>query len=252
MESMSWLVAGLFLPLFPLGMVFNALFQKLRVFWIRSLLLIVWPLPGIWILHSASFEVPNWLLTWALFSAILYGFRAVVVREFGVWTGFLATSAWVLAWPALSVGFSMQELVMHVEAFSLPLALLTFLTSQIEQRYESAYAGIVSGIAQVHPRLSGLLIVTMLAVIGSPLFPGFFSMISSITHAVSVIPYAAMALTLVWLLWSWSGVRLLQEILVGPAVQTATKDIGPVVVMTSGMLLLALVIAGLYLSGVVL
>lgn len=252
MPSWSWIVAGLFLPLFPLGMLFNLLFQRVTNRWSRVLLLLVWPLPGVWIVHGAAPEISSWILAWALLSAGLYGFRAVVVREFSVWIGFIATSSWALGWMALANGASSDELLMHVLAFSLPLALLMLLTAEVEKRYESAYAGIVSGLAQAQPRLSGLLVLAVLAVIGSPLFPAFFAMLTDITHAIALWPMVAFGIALVWLLWSWSGVRLLQELLVGPAMQTHDEDISQLTTTTYGATLVALVIGGLYLSKVML
>jgi len=102
MEIIKLLAAGFFLPLFPLGMMFNLLFQRTRFAGLRAIMLLLWPLPGVWLVTSAT-HIPDWLLLWALFSAVLYGFRAVVVKEFGVWIGFLATSAWALGWTVLGI-----------------------------------------------------------------------------------------------------------------------------------------------------
>ena len=77
MQALNLILAGIFLPLFPLGMIFNALFQRVRNAWLRASLLLVWPLPGVWILHTMPSEISNGILIWALFSALLYGFRAV-------------------------------------------------------------------------------------------------------------------------------------------------------------------------------
>jgi len=252
MQELSWIVAGLFLPLFPLGMVFNALFQRVRNVWLRVALLLAWPLPGVWILQSTTPFIPSWVVYWALFSAMLYGFRAVVVKEFGVWIGFLATSTWALNWIALASGVELDQLVLHALAFSLPLSLLAILVGELERRYESAYTGVISGLAKAQPRLSGLLVMTMLAVIGSPLFPAFFSMLDTITHSVIVLPVIALGVVMLWLLWSWSGIRLLQDLLAGPAVPVSHKDISYGVTMTYGLSLVVLIIGGLYLSGVLL
>lgn len=252
MHTLNWLIAAVFLPLFPLGMIFNAIFQRLRMAWARVLLLLLWPLPGLWILQNTSVEIPDGLLYWALFSALLYGFRAVVVREVGMWTGFLATSAWALSWIALAEGIVMESLVLQVLSFSLPLALLVILVAEIERRYESAYVGVVSGLAQAHPRLSGIIVLAVLAAIGSPLFPAFFTMLSTISHVITPVPAVAFGLVFVWLLWSWSGVRLLQELLVGPAVKAQHKDISQGHTVVYGSMLLALILGGLYLSGVLL
>ena len=252
MQELSWVIAALFLPLFPLGMLFNALFQRVRIVWLRVALLLAWPLPGIWILQTATPVIPEWVVYLALFSAVLYGFRAVVVKEFGVWIGFLATSTWALNWVALAYGVKFDELVLHALAFSLPLSLLAILVAELEKRYESAYAGIISGLAQAQPRLSGLFVIAMLAVIGSPLFPSFFSMLDTITHTVSALPAIAVGVVTVWLLWSWSGIRLLQELLVGSASQLQQTDVSYGVTMLYGASLVVLIIAGLYLSGVLL
>lgn len=252
MQELSWIVAALFLPLFPLGMVFNALFQRIRIVWLRVALLLAWPLPGVWILQTVTPVIPDWIVYWALFSAALYGFRAVVVKEVGVWTGFLATSAWALSWIALEFGVTLHELVLHAFAFSLPLSLLVILVAEVEKRYESSYAGIISGLAQAQPRLSGLFVVAMLAVIGSPLFPAFFTMLDTVTHTFTALPAIAVGVVMVWLLWSWSGVRLLQELLVGSGSQVRHADISQGVTTIYGSSLVMLVIAGLYLSGVLL
>lgn len=254
MQSMTWILAGLFLPLFPLGMVFNAVFQRVRSPWMRSVLFLLWPVPGVAILHNMhKVQIPDWILIWALLSAILYSFRAVVIREFSVWTGYIATAAWTLAWIPMAVGAKSNIPIMHVLAFSLPLILLTFLVGELERRYESAYAGIVSGVAEAQPRLSGMLVLVTLAVIGSPVFPGFVAMLSNITHTITVQPVIAVGLTLVWLLWSWSGVRLLQELLVGSASRdNSSQDISKGSTTVYVVLLLALIIGSLYLAGVLL
>ena len=252
MQTLSLILAGLFLPLFPLGMIFNLLFQRIPSAWLRALLLVLWPLPGVWLITLHVVEIPEWLLLWALFSAALYGFRAVVVREFGVWVGFFATSAWTLGWIGLAVGETGTQLYWHVLAFSLPLALLILLTGEIERRYESAYAGVVSGVAQGQPRLSAMLVVTMLAVIGSPLFPAFFAMLNTIVHAAAALPLIALGLAGVWLLWSWSGAKLMQELLIGPAATEPHDDISHSVAAGYVISLLVLLAAGLYLSGAML
>ncbi|WP_455365390.1 hypothetical protein [Kaarinaea lacus] len=252
MPKFIWMAAALFLPLFPLGMVFNALFQKVKNAWLRVVVMLVWPLTGVWILQSASVAIPDWVIYWALFSALLYGFRAVVVKEFGVWIGFLATSTWALGWIALAFGVKLDELLLHVLAFSLPLSLLILLVNELEKRYESAYVSVIGGLAQAQPRLSGLLVIALLAAIGSPLFPAFFSMLDTVAHAITVLPAVALGLVVVWLLWSWSGISLLQELLVGPPQQSQHADVSRGVTIIFGVSLLILVIGGVYLSRILL
>jgi len=250
MQYMSLFIAAIFLPLFPLGMIFNAVFQRIRRAWLRAVLLVGWPLAGVGLIQLVQFRVTDVLVMWALCSAVFYGYRAVVVREVGVWTGFLATSAWSLAWIAHAVGMQPDQLAIYVLAFSLPLVLLVFLIAELERRYESAYAGIVRGIAQAQPRLSGVVVLTLLAAIGSPLFPGFFAMLNSITQAAVAYPLVASGVAIVWLTWSWSGIRLLQELMVGDGTGTQhDNDITQGMTLTYGLSLLLLVIGGLLVSG---
>jgi NADH:ubiquinone oxidoreductase subunit 4 (subunit M) len=270
-QILIWIAAGLFLPLFPMAMVFNAVFQRLHNVWARTLLLLLWPLPGIWLLTTLSGDVPDWVMAWALFSAALYAFRGIVVREIGIWTGYVATSAWALIWIAHDIGVSpgvqtgaalAQTLIMQTMAFSLPLVLLVLLVAELERRYESAYAGIVSGVAQAQPRLSGLLAIITLAVIGSPVFPAFFSMLHNITATIADQPMLSAGIAAVWLMWSWSAIRLLEDLLVGPALELRHEGIGQQsiiqqdlsqsAVIMYGTFLAMLVVAGIYIAGILL
>jgi len=252
MHELAWLIAAIFLPLFPLAMGFNVLFQKARSIWLKIMMVLVWPLPGVFIVQSLALSVPDWVIYWALFTAVLYGFRAVVIKDFGIWTGFLATSAWALGWLALKYGIRTDELLMHVLSFSLPLALLLLLVDELEKRYQSAYVSVVSGLAQAQPRLAILFVFTLLAVIGSPLFPSFFTMLDALTHSVTVFPAVALGLGLVWLMWSWSGISILQELLIGAKPQMQQRDISQGGMLVYGASLMALVVGGLYLSRILL
>lgn len=250
MQDYIWILAALFLPLFPMSMVFNAVYQHLPIPFLRFIMILFWPLPGIWILQNFSVQLPDWLMYWALATAMLYAFRAVAVKELGMWSGFLATSAWALSWViyiANDVGKEMMNL--HILAFALPLALMSLLVGEVIHRYESAYAGIVSGVAQAQPRLSGLIIIVMMAAIASPLFPGFFTMLQIINSLVIAYPILAIGLLLIWLIWSWSGIRLLQSLLVGQPLPVKYRDISRLRALAYAVLILLLLLSGLYLSG---
>ena len=57
MTSMSLLLAGLFLPLFPMSIVFNFVFQRASSAWLRVFIILVWPLPGLWLIENSSTEL---------------------------------------------------------------------------------------------------------------------------------------------------------------------------------------------------
>lgn len=252
MTELSWILAALFLPLFPLGMLFNTLFQKSKNVWLRLVIILCWPLPGIWILQSDFLIIPSWLVYWSLFSALLYGFRSVVIKDFSIWTGFLATSAWSLCWLAPFIGYQPIELWFHVLAFCFPLLILVLLIDELEKRYQSAYVTVIGGLAHAQPKLAALFVFTLLAAIGSPLFPSFFFMVGSITRALSSSPVVAFTLVAIWFLWSWSGISLLQQLLVGSKSQVAHRDIGQVGMAGISVSLVVLVAGGLYISRIAL
>ena len=154
MTSMSLLLAGLFLPLFPMSIVFNYVFQRAGSAWLRVFIILVWPLPGLWLIENSATELVDIYVYWALFTAVLYSFRTVVVKELSVWTGFIATSAWSLLWVAEYLGATVNDLVMHAYAYSVPLVLLALIVARLERQYESAYVGVVTGLAQEQPRMT--------------------------------------------------------------------------------------------------
>ena len=252
MASMSLLLAGFFLPLFPMSIVFNFVFQRASSAVLRVFIIVVWPLPGLWLIENSSTELVDIYVYWALFTSVLYGFRTVVVKELSVWTGFIATSAWSLLWVAEYLGAKVDDLIMHTFAYSIPLVLLALIVARLERQYESAYVGVVTGLAQEQPRTTGLIVVVILAVIGSPLFPSFFSLLSNINNVVMVMPSIALAIVLVWLLWSWSGVRLLQELVVGDPAVFQHDDISCGQTMLFCFSFVLLVAGGLYMAEVLL
>jgi len=251
MPDITLLLAGLFLPLFPLSMVFNAVFDRIQHVALRFLLLISWPHIGLVIIHSSDVSVPTWLLGWALATSLLYAFRMLTLRGVSQWTSFLATSMWVILWlTTTGVEQSMQHF--YAAGITIPLLLLALLSAGLEKRFGAAYTDLYGGLAQSIPRFSGVLVVVILAAIATPLFPSFFIMLKLILNMSAVMPVATFVLLATWLLWSWAGVRLLQGLIVGqadPCKEGAVKDLSLLTCWSYVIVLIALVISGLYLSG---
>ena len=245
-----WLAAGLFLPLFPLSMLLNFLFGRVRNAPVRSLLLLVWPQIGLSLVPASDAPVPGWFVPLVLLTAALYAFRAVSVREVGQWVGYLATSAWALLWIAVLSNQSGSQLVrVYALGFSLPLVLLTLLGTQLEQRFGAAYTGLYGGLAQMLPRLSGVLVCVVLAVVATPMFPGFFAMLATVMATVPTAPAVALVMVGIWLLWSWAGARLLQGLIVGPVNAPGAPDLSMASTWTYAAVLIALLVGGLYVTG---
>jgi hypothetical protein len=66
------------------------------------------------------------------------------------------------------------------------------------------------------------------------------------------MPSIALAIVLVWLLWSWSGIRLLQELVVGDPAVTQCDDISQGTTIMFCISFFILVAGGLYMSEVLL
>jgi len=246
MEVMKFILAGIFLPLFPLSIIFNAIFERLTHPVMRSVILLAWPSIGIYIMQANEGPLPGWLIMWATATAILYAFRLLMVKDMGLWIGFLATSVWSLQWIGLNAGLDSEPLYHSVFGFSIPLAILALLVMHIESRFGAAYAGLNGGLAVTTPRLSGVLVFAVLAATATPVFPAFFIMLHAI---VSTTPGIVIGVLLSWLLWSWASARLLQGLIVGPIVGEKIEDIGSGLTWVYAFFLVMLALIGVYLIG---
>ena len=249
MLTLSLLFAGLFLPLFPLSMVFNELFDRIRDVRLRIALLLIWPQIGIVVAHTVGIELPGWIIFWALLTAVLYGVRALALRDVGLWTSFIATSAWAVLWVTVDNTAELSQLVFYAVGFSAPLALLVLLSNELENRFGAAYTGLYGGLALTLPRLSGVLVMVVLAIIATPLFPAFSAMLATIIDSAAHSFTTAITVGGIWLLWSWAGTRLLHGLIIGPAHEESTADLSLNAVWLYTAILGLLAISGIYSIG---
>lgn len=252
MQSVPYLLIGLFLPLFPLSMGFNFLLGQSRSALLRGMLLLLWPQIGLALLPNLDSPVPGWVVPLALFTAALYALRALALRDVGQWNGFLATSAWALLWIAHQGGIPALQLQLFALGFSAPLVLLALLGAGLERRFGAACIGLYGGLAESLPRFSTILVLVVLAIIATPLFPTFFIMLATLMQAITPMPLVAVGISLVWLLWSWAGARLLQGLIAGPAGNEEVIDLDRPATGAYALGLILLVAGGLYAIGVLL
>ena len=244
MSNISLLLVALFLPLFPLSILFNVAYARLKHPVIRIVLLFAWPSVGIYLYQSLSPQIPDWLIAWALLTAALYAFRLLAMREVGVWSGYFATSVWSCLW--LPLMYADSEVMMYVAWFGVPLAVLAMLISGLEKRYGAAYTELYGGLAQTIPRFSGVFVVTVLAIVATPVFPSFLSMLNIL---VASQPLVAIILVSLWGLWSWAGMRLIQGMIVGEPTSDVMEDLPQSLTWGFGALMLLLIIAGFTVTG---
>lgn len=241
----AW-IAALFLPLFPFSMLLNLILARLSWPVARAVVLLTWPQIGVAILNLTDPDIPDFIVPWALATAALYALRLLTVRELGLWAGFLAASVLPLTWGLAQSGGLANNLHLFALWFSLPAALLALLTQPLIARFGAAYAGLPGGLSAMLPRLSAVLVVTLLAAIATPPFPGFFAMLDLLPR-MSVS--ADVAILVIWLVWGWAATRLLQGFVVGAAKPALIDDIGRQSTWAYMGVLCALVFAGLYWTG---
>ena len=251
-EILIILLAGIFLPLFPLSMLFNAIIDKVENGIARVVLFIIWPLIGLSIVVNSDVVLPSWLLSLVLFTSVLYAIRMLSLRELVQWTGFLATSLWSLLWLPIIQGGSGNLVYGLALGMSAPLVLLVLLSAGLEKRFGAAFTDLYGGLARTIPRFAGVFVTVVVAAIATPLFPTFFIMLDLVVETISTQPLATVALLLIWLLWSWAGARLMQGLIVGRASEHKIPDLSALATSFYGAALIVLLSGGVYLSGVIL
>lgn len=208
--------AAVFLPLFPLSVIFNTVFAAVRWTWLRIVLLLVWPQLGLWLLAAAPAALPaqtaHGVMLAGLATAVFYAWRMLSVRALPVWVGFWATSAWALAWVAVAAGAHGANLHIAMAGISLTAAALLYGVKALADRWGEAYLGLRCGLGRQAPRLAGFLVVAVLAALGTPLLPVFFVMLWLAMHADG---YGVAGVLAAWLLWSWSAAQIWQALLFG-------------------------------------
>ena len=123
-DLLTILLASIFLPLFPMSMIFNIILDNIKHCWLRVLLIIFWPLIGLLIVLNSNLDIPDWVLTVALSTSFLYSLRMLTLREVNQWSGFLATSFWGLLWLPITQAVSADLLYWFAISISTPLVLL--------------------------------------------------------------------------------------------------------------------------------
>ncbi len=239
-------LAAIFLPLFPFSMALNAVLAQLRHPVARFVVLLIWPQIGVLLLNQTQATIPPWLVAWAMLSAAFYALRLLTCRDLGRFAGYLASSSLALTWALAASGAGMTALALFAFWLSLPAALMVLLADILTRRFGAAYAGLCPGLGNVFPRLSGLLVVTTLAAIATPPFPGFFALLDLLSQLRGILLVAVLA---TWLVWGWAATRLLQGFIAGECRYEGIDDLTQRSTVIWSGLLIAMLCAGLYLNG---
>lgn len=248
---MLYLLAAAFLPLFPFSMIFNFLLGRSHSSLLQGLLVLVWPQVGLSILYSFAVQLPAGIEYWAVFTAFLYAFRAIALREVILWSGFLMTSSAALLWLAVINGAEESVVRLYAVGISLTFVIMVLLCRELRRRFESAFTGLYTGLAEAMPRFSIILVFAVLAIIGTPVFPSYHLMFDVI---LLTQPALGVVLVFIWLLWAWAGTRLVQGLLIGenkyPVPDLGWQSVWPHVLLLTGTLVLGAYL-GTQLTGAV-
>lgn len=242
----EWLLLAFFLPLFPFSSVFVLLCQRLPSAYLRSAILLIWPQIGLILAANMSEPLPQWLLIWGVGTALLYAFRSLVVRELNHWVSFIAVSSWSVFWLLLSSDTALHLILLGV---STSLALLTLLSREIDKKHATVYVGVISGLAHGKPKLAGLMTITLLMIIGTPLAPSFFNNISLIAQQLPISTALTVMLVMVWFFISWSGMRVYQQLMTGEYTESIETDISLMLTQLYGLAIIAIIVFGLFFGG---
>lgn len=229
-------------------MIFSAVFAKLTHPVARVLLLLLWPQAGVLLLAQAGLPMDaSWFIGWAIATFLLYALRLLSVRDLFQWSSMLMISATSLAWLLASTTTERLLLQQFVLWLTLAPVFLVLLATAFEARFGAAYAGLYTGLARRLPRLSGLLVFSVLAGMALPIFPAFFSLLGLMVQSPA---HWGIAILLGWIFWTWAGTRLLNGFVFGPPTPTTADDLCLGKALAIGLSLLAIVVLNLIWTGV--
>jgi hypothetical protein len=263
------LLAGLFLPLYPLSALPNALLQgRLNAgdgkgsVWRRASgfkvgLLLVFPMIGVGLVTLAMrLGAPNSrLLTlfavWGGITSVLYAFRLLSAKEGEIWISHLFTSALALLW--IGIAYGVDPLLPAI-GLSVSLLPLVFMLEQLTQRFGIARSGLYPGLCCRMPWFSHLFVLAVLTAIAVPFSPSFFAIAALAFGGVAADEVVVLLpICVSWLLWTWAGVNLLTGIVWGiPRDDLVYRDLDPQRAVGVGGGMVALGIFGILLVEVAL
>lgn len=261
MDTVMILLVGLFLPIFPLSMVFNLLMEKMPGAIPRSILLLVWPQIGVFLLGQTDLAGLAWseaaqnqalvasLSVLSVGTAFLYAFRTLAMRELQVWIGYVATASWGLLWIVVFAGLPLTQLQLFALGFSVPLLMLNMLAGGLVQRYGAAYTGLYQGLALSIPRFAGVFVAVLLTAMATPVAPGFFIFVFLVMALAPDHLILAGMLFLVWLMLNWAGIRVIQGLMVGDEDPDPPEDMSLAGTWAYSLVLAVVVLSGLTLLG---
>lgn len=238
------LLAGLFLPLYPLSALPNALLQgqlnadvgkgsdRRPSTGFKIPLLLIFPVIGVGLATLATrIADPDPALlalfgVWGGITSVLYAFRLLSAKDGEIWISHLFSSALALIW--IGIAYGVDPLLPAI-ALSVSLLPLVFMLDQLTRRFGIARSGLYPGLCCRMPWFSHLFVLAVLTAIAVPFSPSFFAIAALAFGGVAADEVVVLVpICLSWLLWSWAGVNLLTGVVWGiPRDDLAYRDLDP-------------------------
>ncbi len=238
------LLAGFFLPLYPLSVLPNALLQGQlstdaagRSGWrpgpgSKIPVLLIFPIVGVGLatlaMHMGASEtgLPTLFGIWGGITSVLYAFRLLSAKDGQIWISHLFSSALALIW--IGIAYGVDPLLPAI-GLSVSLVPLVFMFDQLTRRFGIARSGLYPGLCCRMPWFSHLFVLTVLTSIAVPFSPSFFAIAALAFGGVAADEVVVLLpICLSWLLWTWAGVNLLTGIVWGiPRDDLTYRDLDP-------------------------
>jgi hypothetical protein len=256
------LLAGVFLPLYPLSIAANLLLKRQEPLegkdpWarpaVKAAAIVLMPLAGVLLVGlglglagDAAPALARVFAVWGGLTSMLYAFRLLSARDGKIWISQLYSSALALVWLAVA-----NEVPPLLPALGLALSLLPlmFLLASLTRRFGIARVGLYPGLGVRMPTFSSLFVAAVLMAVAVPFSPAFFSIADIAFGGVGANELITLGpVSLSWLLWTWAGVNLLAGIVFGrPREDLAYTDLGRRSALLHGAGMLALSVFGILL-----
>ncbi|TAJ97344.1 MAG: hypothetical protein EPO39_19365 [Candidatus Manganitrophaceae bacterium] len=215
-----FLVAALFLPLFPLhGLYVTALTRLPGVF--PAALALLLPLSGFYaiggLLPEISAELREGIGLLALFGAFYGTIKAIGqfrVERLLAYGGVALFS--ILWWYLAGAGNAAPRGALYAGAAALITGGLFFAWGMVRARYGHLDLDRIGGLARPMPRFALLLSLFVTAAMGLPPFGLFSGLIEMLTNRSVPLSWDLAVIALAWLGASWLFVHLMQRLLFGP------------------------------------
>ena len=224
-----FVLAGLFLPLYPLSIGANLLLKRqvgidgsdrLSRPLTKVVAIVLMPLIGVVLLSLGlrladgdASTLTSAFALWGGLTSLLYAFRLLSVRDGKIWIAQLYSSALALIW--VGVAHQVPPLLPTL-GLALSLLPLSLLLARLTRQFGIARVGLYPGLGLRMPMFSLLFVAAVLMAIAVPFSPAFFA-IADLTFGGAdtneLLTLAAVGPS--WLLWTWAGVNLLTGIVFG-------------------------------------